>query len=240
MLITGRRWLPECARNVGRQAAALVRAHINKEGRLLSIEGAVALGPTERPFWAGNTNFYALWPKQGLQRAPPHPRSLPAAESVGRGKIIRSQSQLHPPLIRLIFLYVSLKIINYFLFLAKSCLVSLSSIRFICPDVFIDEDPLSKEVIDLDNRIKSLGWSKEKYFFTVCTWMSKDEYLQAMMADFPITKVDTPGDEALLDCTCKHDIGCFAFGGTCNDDISCKEKRACGLLGNSLCDGQCE
>ena len=84
-----------------------------------------------------------------------------------------------------------------------------------------------------DGVVSQYGWDKTKLFYTVCTWMTEDEFNKSALSEIGIKDIP-PGQEK---CTCIYSIGCGA-GFTCNK-VSCQQIVGCGIAGTSNCNGRC-
>ena len=107
----------------------------------------------------------------------------------------------------------------------------------------IEKDEVGNKLMDECLKIiNKLEWDDEKLFFSFGTWMTRDEYYQALWADSPVlTRIETPGDEPHLFCECSKMItNCSAQGLTCYTNVNCEPKQGCGVFGLGLCRGVCD
>lgn len=94
--------------------------------------------------------------------------------------------------------------------------------------------------------ISDFHWSEDKFFWYTETWMSEDEFKEAIIAyGMNTLRMSTRSEpeEQLEDCFCETDAACsFGMGYyRCNTSGKCKPKPyGCGLLGTKSCTGKCE
>lgn len=114
---------------------------------------------------------------------------------------------------------------------------------FISPGVFEADYSPCHRFFELQAKSESVfAQNPVDFFFSVCTWMTEEEYNAADLNDYVIlTRIDPPGhDEPQKNCTCRHDIGCLGQGGTCEKTDNCEQQKACGFLGQYYCNGICD
>jgi len=114
---------------------------------------------------------------------------------------------------------------------------------FISPALFDKDYNPGQRFYELKAKAEALfADSPANYFYSVCTWMTQEEYNSAYLNDSAvITRIDPPGhDEPQKNCTCRHDIECLGQGGTCEKTDKCEQQKACGFLGMYYCNGFCD
>lgn len=115
---------------------------------------------------------------------------------------------------------------------------------FLSPDLYDDSDTDSL-AIELEQSLRSrLGWDSERFFYSLCTWMTREEYETSVALDHPIqTKSgpigEEPEEKPFCDCSAML-TSCAATMTTCNTHADCKEKKGCGVGGIGICRGVCE
>lgn len=88
------------------------------------------------------------------------------------------------------------------------------------------------------------SWDEEKLFVFSHIWMTRQEFLQAILCDSVITKGNgAPGTHGDGTCDCSYSIYCqtSGLGRVCSDKDKCKQgDGGCGIVGSSNCTGICQ